>query len=156
MALPTPSDDYEQSVFDNIRDHGWHCTSVGSGDGHPAFSYSIGLFQTYDHPELVILGLSPELSNGILWEVARAAERGAPLDLSKPYIGLLEDVPCQFVEVPKEIYGDYVFSARWYYQGDGFPLFQIVWPDLDGLFPWSPGADDANFANQPVLGESGS
>ncbi len=156
MTRPTPSTDYEQLVFDNIREHGWHCTSVGSGDGHPAFSYSIGLFQTYGHPEIVIFGLTSELANSVMWIVARAAERGAPLNLSKPCTGLLEDFSCHFVEVPKAAYENYVFSARWYYQGDEFPLYQIVWPNLDGLFPWSSGADATFLTMQPILGESGS
>jgi hypothetical protein len=34
-----------------------------------------------------------------------------------------------------------------------FPLYQIVWPNHDGLYPWSPRATKAFREWQPVLGE---
>ena len=29
--------------------------------------------------------------------------------------------------------------ARWFYAGDGFEVFQIVWPDTSNRFPWDAG-----------------
>ncbi|MET0377655.1 MAG: DUF4262 domain-containing protein, partial [Spongiibacteraceae bacterium] len=40
---------------------------------------------------------------------------------------------------------------RWYYQGNDFPLHQIVWPSQTGLFPWHPEASAAFRKAQPVI-----
>jgi hypothetical protein len=34
------------------------------------------------------------------------------------------------------------------------PLYQIIWPNNDGLYPWSPSATNAFKEWQPVLGEA--
>lgn len=152
LPRPTPTNDYENSVFENIEKYGWHCTSVGGGDGSPCFTYSVGLFDSFGHPELLVIGLSAELSHSMISAVARAAENKPPIELDKPCDNLLGDASCVFVTVPHDQYADWVISARWYYQGDDFPLYQIVWPAVGGPFPWEPTADEKLKSSQPVLG----
>jgi RNA polymerase sigma factor (sigma-70 family) len=67
---------------------------------------------------------------------------------------LLEEYPVCFVEVSKHQYHDYVGYARWYYHGQPFPLTQIIWPNKDGYYPWSPRAPETFKRRQPVLGEA--
>jgi len=47
-------------------------------------------------------------------------------------------------------YPDYVGFAHWHYRRSQFPLYQIVWPNNDGYYPWSPGATNAFREWQPV------
>ena len=82
-----------------------------------------------------------------------AAADGRPLDLGQPCPGLLADADCVFVEVPEDRYDDWVLSACWYYRGSDFPLYQLVWPSVDGPYPWQRDADERLRALQPVLGE---
>jgi hypothetical protein len=56
------------------------------------------------------------------------------------------------LEVAEHYFPDYVGFARWYYRRRQFPLYQIVWPNNDGCYPWSPGATKAFKEWQPVLG----
>lgn len=44
-------------------------------------------------------------------------------------------------------------ATSWYYMGDDFPMYQIVYPSKDGEFPWHPNATDAFRAFQPILGD---
>lgn len=154
LPRPTPTNDYELSVFENIKNYGWHCTSVGGGNGSPCFTYSVGLFESFDNPELLVIGLSTALSHSMISSVARAAETKTPFELSKPAIDLLADAPCIFVSVPQNQYSEWVVSANWYYQGEAFLLYQIVWPSVDGTFPWEPKADEEFRSPQPVLGNA--
>jgi hypothetical protein len=48
---------------------------------------------------------------------------------------------------------EHVGFARWYYDGDDFPVQQVVWPSKTGLFPWHPEASIEFRAKQPVLGQ---
>jgi hypothetical protein len=44
--------------------------------------------------------------------------------------------------------------ARWYYRGHHFPLYQLIWPNNDGSYPWDADAPDSFKEWQPVLGEA--
>jgi len=53
---------------------------------------------------------------------------------------LLLGMKCHFLEVNTRYYSDYVGFALWFYRKRRFPLYQIVWPNNEGLFPWDPNA----------------
>jgi hypothetical protein len=153
MPQTTATDAGEQKLLDNIRKFGWHCMQISGDDEHEAFSYTVGLFQTYGHPELLIYGLPPEIAHAVLTIVADAAANGQALNLGEPTDALLEGYSCVFVSVPLIEYPEHFGFARWYYEGDGFPVEQVVWPSRAGLFPWHPEAAVEFRAKQPVLGQ---
>ena len=146
------SNEYERKLLENVKQHGWQCTSVGAGDGTPCFSYTIGLYQTYGYPELLLVGLPTNIAHGVLATVASAACSNKPLNISEPTDALLEGYSYVFVRVPEQLYGEYVLSATWYYEGNDFPLYQLVWPSVDGYFPWHEHADAKYRSSQPVVG----
>ena len=57
-------------------------------------------------------------------------------------------------KVADRYYPDYVGFARWFYRRRQFPLYQIIWPNTDGLYPWDTNAPDCFKQWQPILGES--
>jgi hypothetical protein len=67
---------------------------------------------------------------------------------------LLLGMKCHFLEVLPRYYSDYVGFALWYYRKRKFPLYQIVWPNNDGLYPWDQNASKAFKEWQHVLGAS--
>jgi Domain of unknown function (DUF4262) len=52
----------------------------------------------------------------------------------------------------RKVIAEYIGYARWYYEGDGFPLYQIVWPARSGQFPWDRLASAEFKRAQPVIG----
>ena len=146
----------EQKVIDDIASHGWHCVNIMEEGELPPYSFTIGLFHSYGHPELIIFGLRAEIAHQILAIAADAAKDGTPLDLSEPTDALLSNYTCCFGQVPVTEYHDHVGYCRWYYQGDDFPLYQIIWPSRSGSFPWHADATPEFKAIQPVIsGTSG-
>lgn len=152
MPRTNASDPGDQKLLDDIKEFGWHCLSVDGDDEHQQFTYTIGLFQTFGFPELLIYGLDGNIAHEILTIAGNAAARGEPLNTSEPTDALLEGYSCVFVRVPIDEYPDHVGFARWYYECDSFPVEQIVWPSKAGLFPWHAEAPDAFRTKQPVLG----
>jgi hypothetical protein len=59
---------------------------------------------------------------------------------------------CYFIEVAERYYPDYVGFARWYYRRREFPLYQLIWPNNDGHYPWEEDAPRSFKEWQPVLG----
>jgi hypothetical protein len=85
-------DDLSNIVTTNVCDYGWHCVNVIEHDGCPPWSYSIGLYQTYGFPELIIIGRSRATSHHILETVADRLEKNELPDLSLPNVTLLPGV----------------------------------------------------------------
>jgi hypothetical protein len=84
MPRTSSSNEYERRLLANISEHDWQCASVAGDESSPSFSYTIDLFQSFGHPELVIFGLHPKTAHSVLRIAARAAATGKPLDLQQP------------------------------------------------------------------------
>jgi hypothetical protein len=102
----------------------------------------------------IIIGRSRATAHHILETIATGLDHDRRLDLSTTTNTLLGGTNCHFIEVADRCYQDYVGFARWYYRRRQFPLYQIVWPNDDGHYPWSPNATKAFKEWQPVLGEA--
>src|SRR5437899_8586697 len=132
MVQRTATDEGERKVLGDIAEYGWHCLNVLEENGQAPWTFTIGLFETWKHPELIVFGLKRDVAHKVLNVVAVGLAEGRRIDLSKPTDELLERLSCHFVEVPKRHYHEHVGFARWYYQGNKFPLYQIVWPSREG------------------------
>jgi hypothetical protein len=148
------NDEGERLLLANITDYGWHSVNVLEEGPNPPWTFTIGLYDTWQHPELIIIGRSRETSQHALNTVVAGLEHQHHPDLRGTTLDLLSGIPCCFVEVSPRNYCDYVGYARWYYRGKPFPLYQIVWPSNDGHYPWSIYAADSFKRWQPVLGEA--
>lgn len=151
-----PKDEPERIVLANIAEFGWHCVNVIEDDGHPPWSFTIGLYETWGHPELIIIGRSRATSHEMLKTLSNDIELNFPPDLTDPDGHLLLGLRCHLLEVNTRYYSDYVGFARWFYRKRHFPLFQIVWPNNDGLYPWDKNASSVFKEWQPVLSGSSS
>jgi hypothetical protein len=152
--------DYEERIASNIAEHGWFCVSVLGDATRPPFSYSVGFAETLNAPEFIVLGMSGKMGHGMLWELFRALKSGAPAPGDGDRVaGILSGYDCIARKVhPDNVVRDYFNSAIWRW-GDptlrGAPLqaCQLLWPGLDGLFPWEPGCEPEVRAVQPLLFE---
>lgn len=155
--LPTPTDEHEEKAIANIKDHGVHILNVFDPKGEdPKFNYSVGLWHSYQHPEVLIFGLDAGVSTQLINDIASKCRN----DDKIPSSGTVSDeyvhgFDVHFLEVPKSEYKNYFGWARWLYGGDNFPVLQMVFPDKYGNWPWSNEVSDDFKWFQPVLGEIG-
>lgn len=152
MVHKTGKDASERKVLEDIAEYGWHCVHIFAEGDLPPYAFTVGVFETYKHPELIIFGLPREVAHQVLDLAVRALRSGAITDLSLPSDELLNGYPCVFVQVPESEYFEHVGYDRWYYEGNAFPLYQIVWPSRERKFPWHPDASEEFRRVQPVLG----
>lgn len=151
MTIRIGADDGERKVLADVKKFGWHSLHIFEEDGHPPWTFSIGFQKTWSFPELILIGLKREVAHTTLNIVADLLANGKRPDLSAANDELFNHVCC-FVEVPRSMYREYVGTAIWFYGGDAFPLWQIVWPSRDGHFPWNESASATYKQWQPVLG----
>ena len=152
MTIRIGSDDSERKVLADVAQYGWHVVNILEEGDNPPWTFTIGLQKTWQHPEFIIIGLKKDVANAILDTLVNAIKERRPIDLKLPTDELLHNGACCFVEIAKQHYADYVGFARWYYQGDDFPLYQVVWPSKENHFPWNAHATDGYKQRQPVLG----
>ena len=154
QKLPTPEDKHEEKAIADIEKHGVHVLNVFDPDGNdPKFNYSVGLWHSYEHPEILIFGLDAEISTQLINDIADKCRADDPKpthgSISSDYVSNFD---VQFLRVPKSQYKEHFGWARWLYKGDDFPVLQMVFPDKFGNWPWSDEVSEDFKWFQPVLG----
>jgi hypothetical protein len=148
-----PTDDQDRKLLDDIRRHGWHILGIESDDEGPGFAYSVGLYRSFDHPEILVIGLDTAVMFGIvngIGEIVRAGSRFEHLDEGRD---VLEGFSVAFRSMESRHYKAYVGYALWYYGGHDFPLLQCVWPDARHCYPWHPDFPADLGGRQPLLSD---
>lgn len=145
-------DQQEQRALDDIAAHGCHVLHVLEEGDLPPFAYSVGIQQTSQAPEVIVVGLQRPVAHFVVNEYnsrVRASESFMPGTL---YAGFLEGFDVQFAPVERSHYRDYLGWARWLYRGDEFPALQLIYPSTSGAWPWDSEASEDFRARQPLLG----
>jgi hypothetical protein len=144
------ADHREKKVLDDVARYGWHILVVMSAaDDAPWFAYTIGLYESFGHPEIITFGLAHPLMARLLNFVGQEAKAGREQAAGTRVSGLLDGLDCTFATFPRSEYHARLGYALWYYDSSQFPVLQLFWPDRDGRFPWDPEADSHARRCQP-------
>jgi hypothetical protein len=76
-----------------IEKRGWHVLSVflpENSTNQEWFSYSTGLLLTYNHPEIILCGLSSETAHGVINDIGDAVACGRKYESDKDYSDFFE------------------------------------------------------------------
>jgi hypothetical protein len=137
-----------------VREHGWFAASVNDGD--PPFLYSIGLMQSYDHPELIVFGLEPDDAHALFSGLIRDIRAGKSFAKPGEYtIALGTDFQVGIRCVDPTQHPLYLGFAMGYLTNRGqigeLEAVQAFWPDSTGKFPFDAGCELGVFRCQPRL-----
>jgi hypothetical protein len=133
-------DGRESKTHADVREYGWHVILVPQDEQGPSFAYSIGLKKSFNHPEILILGLDLKVMHQMINGIGNRIKAGARFLAGQRYQEILEGYDCLFADVEKKYYRDYFGQAIDFYKGREFQVLQCLWPDKKGLFP-----GEANF-----------
>lgn len=152
---PEPEDDVDRERFALIDRYGWVVVQIGEDDEGAGFSYSAGIHEKTGGPELLIVGLKPELAHSVINDYGHRLEAGERFEPGFRYPGLIASFKASsFIEAtdPAAL-ADYVCWTDWFYRRQPFPLLQLVYPSTaDGAFPWQRPAGDWFRSYQRLLG----
>lgn len=127
-----------------VRQYGWYiqyvfsCTIKGSDEEGPPFAYTVGLFGL-NHPELLILGVPPEVAAGILNTLGDRIRAGEVL--LPNFVVTFDDNAWKIVPEVVPNPGEILFVANSYYDRPPWasvPALQLSYDDREGHFPWEP------------------
>ncbi len=148
-----PLDAGDLRVIADVAQTGLHVVKGGSTGGTPAFAFSIGLFRTFDHPEIAIFGLAPDMLEAAVRRVGERVRGGDRFDEGDVVDGILEHRAIAFRRIVLRHYPPYLGYAVWYHGGARFPALQATWADPGGHFPWERWFPRELRDLQPVLFE---
>lgn len=142
----------EDRIIHDVQRYGCHIAMFEADDYLPPFAYTIGLYETFQHAEIICFGLPLTVMHPILNHAFKLVQSGETLEHSKYYDGFLEGYKVQFLPVSRDYYANYTGYASWYYdRGFEFPMLQLVWPDKEHHFPWEDTFTSAWKFKQPLL-----
>jgi hypothetical protein len=143
----------EDIINEDIRKNGWSALSVSDAD--PPFLYTVGLMQSWNHPELVIFGLESGEAHRVISLIVQSISCGGLYRDAGTFSGLERSAsigiravhPTQHPLFLGYAMGQCRAIGRW---GE-LQTVQIFWPVKNGKFPFDPGCDLETFRRQPRL-----
>ncbi|WP_407148045.1 DUF4262 domain-containing protein [Bradyrhizobium sp. ORS 86] len=150
---PLAESEADEKILRDVRTHGCHIMQVLSDGNQPEYAFSVGLYLNFAQAELAIFGLDRRDAANVINEVRGRAAAGRIYTDGDVCDDLLVDRRLCFARVPGSAYRPYFGTALWFYGATRrpFPILQMVWPDINGHFPWESGYDVSLKAYQPVL-----
>ena len=149
----TKEAELEAKALTDIEKYGCHVIKVFSEKDLPPFAYSIGIKAKSNQPDLMIIGLSLELSHWIINEYNARVIAGESFRPNVCYDGFIDAHPVLFSPMLKDHYPEYLGWGLWYNKGKDFPMYQMIYPDNEGRWFWHPGANSLYKNVMPLLSE---
>jgi hypothetical protein len=135
----------------NIEKFGLQVIMVNSTGYSPSFAYSIGLWETYKHPEIICFGLPNDLGHAIINDVAEIIKQGLTLKINENYPAIFKDGRAEFLKVDERNIENYFGVALEHCKDEKFDALQLVWTDRNDKFPWEENFEEEFIYKQPLL-----
>ena len=135
----------------DIARHGWHVVLVPPEPDAPGWAHSIGLWERYGHPELLVFGSEPRQLAALVNALGERVRHGRRFEAGTSEAGVLAELPFAFRAVAGRWTHVFLGNAAWHYRSERFGALQGFWPDRAGRFPWDPDCTPEVAAEQPRL-----
>ncbi|WP_276380059.1 DUF4262 domain-containing protein [Flavobacterium sp. H4147] len=145
------SDTLFKKTRNNIDKYGLQIIVIEATDYLPSFAYSIGLWEKYNHPEIICFGLSNNLLHTLINDVAEMIKENESIITEKNYLNIFKDSKAEFINVHPDNIADYFGIAINFYKSDDFPALQLIWTDRNDNFPWEENFEEEFLYKQPLL-----
>lgn len=134
-------------IAEVVGRHGWAVQAVlpGARPVTPSFAYTVGLAETFRHPEILMVGFEPEMMTHILNEAGERIREGMRFADWDRCDRIVRGFPVWFREIHQDEARSWAKAAseRSRTRSAPFGLLQMFLPDPAGLFPWDEGCDRA-------------
>lgn len=116
-------------IGDQLRGKGWAliCTEH---QGFP-LQFTLGLSVTHHHPELEIVGVTPDLGQAMLQNLVERIQAGERLEAGAFFSDLKKGYDFFLVDNPIDPEGPPITGDR----------LRLIWPDRNHRYPWHPDCD---------------
>ncbi len=135
----------------HIKEYGISVIKIESTDYFPSFAYSVGLTETYNHPEIICFGLRTELLQQLINDVTEIIKTEGKINAEKEYKNIFQNSRAKFLEIAKGNIEDYFKVAIKYFDTLEIEGLQLIWTDRNDKFPWEKDFEENFKFKQPLL-----
>ncbi|MDH5178060.1 MAG: DUF4262 domain-containing protein [Gammaproteobacteria bacterium] len=130
------------SIEENIKKFGWQYQYVFDEAGEKQdFSYTIGLEESFLHPEIMIFGLKRDQMHKILSELVTDIKKGRVFKPNEKTGDIVAGgYEVMFKPLKEEYIPEYAGTAANYYK-KSFRVYVMLWPDKNNILPTEPGCE---------------
>lgn len=136
---------------DLIAKYGFYIQHIEPSVDNLRFSYTVGLPQYLDHPEIFAMSLPKDVTLYLFNVIVEKINRGDDLSIGK----VLDDVsnlPCMLIPADNKVRDDLPLEAVELCTGlSDYDVVQLVWSDQQSRFPHHPNFDASLRHLQPVF-----
>jgi hypothetical protein len=143
--------DADHKINEDVRNYGWSVIMIEATEYLPSFAYTIGLWKNYNHPEIIVFGLTVKTLHEVLNIAAENIKNGKVYQTNTNCSDFFNEGYSQLICVDPRNIRDYFGYAIWFNGGPEFPARQLVWTDRKNKFPWQDGYDEEFLYRQPLL-----
>jgi hypothetical protein len=136
--------------LDMIEEFGCQILHITADDVCPAFSYTIGVFDTCGKPELITVGLPSNTAQSALNIAVELMNEGIDLATGR-HRDIVGDVEVEFRPINPKWLHHIMIRADGYYEHEDVPVLQLIYPDLENHFQDEAGFNE--YFRQPILGD---
>jgi hypothetical protein len=153
FQMPVATDDHDRKLLSDVASYGWHVPHIFADKDGPEYSFSVGLYLKFGHPELLVMGLPQPIAHQLINLAAGHIASGRVFRPRERTEDLTQGFACSFVPILVDYYQNYLGYDICFYRSlkRPFPALQLVWPDKQGRFPWESNYDESFFRLQKLL-----
>jgi hypothetical protein len=150
---PVAEDEPDRKLLSDIENVGWHVLKILGDEHGPEYCFSVGLYYTFGHAEILVMGLSHSNGHQIINLAASLIAKGRVFRPHERTDDLMEGFASSFVPISVAHYKEYLGYAVWFYRSlkQPFPALQLVWPDKQNRLPWDTDYDESLCELQRLL-----
>ena len=141
----------DQQLLDDVAEYGWHVLNVLDQADAPGWAYSIGLYQNFAHPEVIVFGQDIDLMHSMINTIGAGVRSGKTFEVDKQYPDLIDAYSCTFKSVAPLWKDFFLAFASWFYKETDYSVLQCFWPDFGARYPWQSDFNEYLISLQPLL-----
>lgn len=147
---PEGLEPHAKMVWDKAESCGWAVVYTSSKADALGHAYTVGLFENFGHPDLMVAGMPQRPSAVALNQLAVRVAEGENFEVIEDRSDVFDKKQARFALMDPEWARRLMGLNELYRPLADQPCVQILWPDEDGVFPNEPGCDPSAFSRQPV------
>jgi hypothetical protein len=153
FQMRVAEDDNDRKLLSDVAQYGWHIPHIFADETGPCYSFSVGFYLKFGHPEILVMGLSQPVAHKFINLIGGHLMTGRVFHPRERTDVLAQGFECCFIPIATEHYQEYLGYDIWFYRSlkQPFPALQLVWPDKQGRFPWESDYDQRFFSLQKLL-----
>ncbi len=156
-VFPDRSMEFRDKIEWMIETEGWAVVPVAARfdvePPFPGYTYTVGLETSFGFPEVLVFGLKPADSRGLLAMVVELLRDGVAIPVGSVFTGLLDnDLRSALLPVAVDEWAPLFLAGADWYRSAPFRVVQLAYPDPAGWMPWELGFDQLRIRSQPVIG----